>query len=198
LRATSFACAAQDSHWAFRGCEVSSTGNNCDGVPYAAANGLSCDDSAVLFFAPMVRGPGQPNSLYFGTDRLYRSLDRGDTMKGVSQQFVVASPKRAPVPVSAIAIAPGDDRIRLVGVANGKVFLTTSGASSFADVTGAIPQLFIARIAIDPGDARVAYVTLDGYTFKAGQAVWKATDLTSGNPTWEPAGNGIPDIPVNA
>jgi hypothetical protein len=62
LRATSFACAAQDSHWAFRGCEVSSTGNNCDGVPYAAANGLSCDDSAVLFFAPMVRGPGQPNS----------------------------------------------------------------------------------------------------------------------------------------
>ncbi|HYL06259.1 MAG TPA: hypothetical protein VE075_09470 [Thermoanaerobaculia bacterium] len=199
LRAAGGACAAMDGFWAFRGCGTGADPSpNCDGAPFAAANGLSCDDSAVLFFAPMVRGPGQPNSLYFGTDRLYRSLDRGDTMKVVSQQFVVPSPNQGPVPVSAIAIAPGDDRIRLVGLANGKVFLTTSGAASFADVTGAIPQRFIARIAIDPGDAGVAYVTLDGYTGKAGQAVWKTTALTSGSPTWQPAGNGIPDVPVNA
>ncbi len=38
------------------------------------ANGINCADS-VLFYAPMVRGPGDPNTLYFGTNRLYRSAD---------------------------------------------------------------------------------------------------------------------------
>jgi hypothetical protein len=135
-----------------------------------------------------VRGPGRPNTLYFGTDRLYRSSDRGDTMTVVSQQF------RKGVAVSAIGIAPGDDRIRLVGLANGRLFLTISGSSTLAEVTGAIPNGFVARIVIDPADPAVAYVTLDAY---AGQQVWKTTDLTSGHPTWQTAGEGLPNIPVN-
>jgi hypothetical protein len=198
LRAASSACAAHGD-WAFRGCGVPSIPSpNCDGAPESALNGLNCDDSAVLFLPPLVRGPGRPNTIYFGTDRLYRSADRGDTMTVVSQQFVTPSASQGPVAVSAIAIAPTDDRIRLVGLANGRVFLTTNGGSALSDVTGAIPHLFIARIVIDPSDPAVAFVTLDGYTFKSGQAVWKTTDLTSGHPTWQASGNGIPDIPVNA
>jgi hypothetical protein len=78
------------------------------------------------------------------------------------------------------------------------LFLTTTGSSPLTDVTGSIPSLFIARIVIDPSNSAVAYVTLDGYTFQANHAVWKTTNLTSGHPTWQAAGNGIPDIPVNA
>ena len=197
LRASSLGCAVNSS-WAFRGCGYPLVPDpDCDGAPTSATNGLSCNDSAVLFFAPLVLGPGHPNTLYFGTDRLYRSTDRGDTMTVVSQQFVVPTTKQPPVPVSAIAIAPGDDRVRLVGLANGRVFLTTNGGSTLTDVTGSLPPLFIARLVIDPNDSRVAFVTLDGYTFKTGQAVWKA-DLTSAPPIWKPSGNGIPDIPVNA
>ena len=33
----------------------------------------------------MELGPGNPQTLYFGTDRLYRSTNRGDTMALVSQ-----------------------------------------------------------------------------------------------------------------
>lgn len=192
LREGSIACAVQQS-FAFRGCGFTPfSAPNCEGVPYYATNGLNCSDSAVLFFAPLVSGPGRPNTIYFGSDRLYRSSDRGDTMTVVSQQF------QAGEPVSAISIAPGDDRVRLVGLSNGKLFLTTNGSSSLTDVTGSIPPLFIARIVIDPSNSAVAYVTLDGYTFQANQAVWKTTNLTSGHPTWQAAGNGIPDIPVNA
>ena len=197
-RASTMNCAAQGS-WAFRGCGYPFISNpDCDGVPAFAPNGIHCDDSAVLFLPPMVRGPGNPNTLYFGTDRLYRSTDRGDTMKVVSQQFVVPSSQQSPAAVSAIAIAPEDDRVRLVGLNNGHVFLTTNGSSTLTDVTGQLPSLFIARFAIDPNDPAVAYVTLDGYTFRSGQAVWKTADLTSGHPTWTPSGGGIPDIPVNA
>ena len=54
----------QLSGWTFRGC--SGTTSN---------NGMRCADN-VLFYAPMNQGPGTPfNTLYFGTDRLYRSTN---------------------------------------------------------------------------------------------------------------------------
>jgi hypothetical protein len=197
-RAASAACAASQS-WAFRGCgEAADANRDCDGEPVAAANGISCNDSTVLFYPPMVGGPGHPNTLYFGTDRLYRSANRGDTMTAVSQQLVVPSQTQAPVAVSAIGIAPGNDLVRLVGLANGRLFLTVNGGSTLTDVTGPIPALFVARIVIDPTNPAVAYVSLDGYPATAGGSVWKTGNLTSGHPTWQAAGSGIPGVPTNA
>ena len=58
-RATSTAANANGIFsWTFRGC--SGTTSN---------NGFRCADN-VLFYAPMAQGPGNPNTLYFGTDSL--------------------------------------------------------------------------------------------------------------------------------
>ncbi len=158
-------------------------------------NGISCSDS-VEFYAPMALGPGSPNSLYFGTNKLYRSTDRGTTMSVASQTFGSK--------VTAIGIAPTNDNARLVGLRNGQVFLTTSGSSPMTDVTGPWPAAFVARTVIDPNDANVAYVTVNGYSGgtaasnPAKSHVWRTSNLLSGTPTWTSAGNGLPDTPVNA
>jgi hypothetical protein len=188
-RAYTTACASQ-GNWAFRGCGNGTFSQlNCDGVPYSATNGISCDDS-VLFYAPMALGPGFPDAVYFGTNRLYRSADRGDTMVPVSQQLGFL--------VDAIGIAPDNDNIRLVGSDSG-IFLTTTGASTLSNVSGPIPyQYFTERIKIDPQNHDVAYVAIGGYGLPAGQHVWKTTNLTSGAPTWVAAGSGIPDVPVES
>ncbi|MFN6962484.1 MAG: FG-GAP-like repeat-containing protein [Pyrinomonadaceae bacterium] len=165
----------------------------CGGTP----NGINCAD-AVLFYAPMVVGPNAPgsqgNTLYFGTTRLYRSIDRGTTMTDVSGVL--------PARISAIAVAPQNDDVRLVGTTSGTVYLsTTAGATTMADVTGAIPvgvRRYVGRVAIDPTNANIAYVAYNGFGIPAGQHVWKTTNLLSGSPTWTPAGSGIPDVPVNA
>src|SRR5262249_48346107 len=52
------------------------------------ANGINCAD-ATLFYAPMVVGPNASdssgsNTLYFGTDHLYRSANRGTTMTDIT------------------------------------------------------------------------------------------------------------------
>jgi hypothetical protein len=88
----------------------------------------------------------------------------------------------APAGPTCCTVLPETADWRLVGLANGSLFLTLSGGSPPAEVTGAIPHGFVARIVIDPTDPAVAYVTLDAY---AGQQVWKTTDLTSGHPTWQ-------------
>ena len=169
-----------DPNWSvFRGCS-SGTSNN----------GINCADT-VLFYAPMVSGPGNPSTLYFGTTRLYRSTDTGTSMTDVSGVL--------PARISAIAISPQNDNIRLVGTTAGTVFLsTTAGATTMTSVTGPIPARYVGRVAIDPTNANIAYVALNGFGLSTGQHVWKTTNLLTGAPTWTAAGTGIPDVPVNA
>jgi len=171
---------AFDGNWTFSG---------CNGIP---GNGITCTDS-VMFYAPMARGPGSPNTIYYGSDHLYRSADGGTNHTVVSQNPLVAG-----VPVSTIGISPQNDNVRIVGLRNGKVFATTTGSTTLTDVTGPIPARYIARAIIDPSNQNTAYVTLDSYGLPAGQHVWKTTNLNGAPPTWTASGTGIPDVPVNS
>jgi hypothetical protein len=164
------------------------TFKGCTGA--GTQTGINCADS-VLFYAPLSRGPGNPNTTYIGTTKLYRSSDRGDNHATVSQVM--------PFRLSAIGIAPTDDNVRLVGLTNGQVFLTTTGSTTLDDVTGAISAAprYVSRAAIDPTNANVAYITLTGYGIAGSQHVWKTTNLLSGTPTWVASGTGLPDVPVN-
>ncbi len=172
--------ASGDPNWqSFRGCN-GTTSNN----------GIICSDN-VLFYAPLAGGPGNPNTVYYGTTRLYRSADTGTSMTDVSGVL--------PARISAIAISPQNDDVRLVGTTAGTVFLsTTAGATTMTNVSGTIPSRYVGRIAIDPTNANIAYVALNGFGLVAGQHVWKTTNLLSGTPTWSAAGTGIPDVPTNA
>lgn len=178
---------AQDGGWTLYGC----------GFGGSIPNGFDCTD-LVNFYAPMTLGPGNPNTLYFGTDVLYRSSNAGLSMSVVSQDPIdgaAGSNGR----VSTIAISPQNDNVRILGLRNGKVFATTTGSSTLIDVTpiGA-PGVYVGRVAIDPTNSNTAYITYAGFGVAAGAHVWKTTNLAGGAGTWVPAGSGIPDIPVSA
>ncbi|MEP7164477.1 MAG: T9SS type A sorting domain-containing protein [Ferruginibacter sp.] len=157
------------------------------------ANGIACTDGT-LFYSPMALGPGSPNTLYFGTDRLYRSVNQGTTMTLVSQGPIIAN-----APISSISIARADDNVRLVGLTNGKVYTTSTGSTTLNDVTPAAAGSFpVGRVMIDPIDKKTAYICYGGYGLLANRHIWKTTNLNAITPTWVASGVGIPDIPVNA
>ncbi len=171
---------AQDNGWGFLGCNGT-----------VANNGFRCADT-VLFYAPMTLGPGTPNTLYFGTDRLYRSINRGSTMTLVSQ-----GPFQAGVAVSAIGVSPQNDNVRIVGLRNGGIFATTTGANPLANVrSAAMPAKYVSRAVIDPNNPNTAYVAFSGFGI-AGQQIWKTTNLNANPPTWTSAALGLPDVPFN-
>jgi Domain of unknown function (DUF4214) len=204
IRTNLGACLAVKDSWEFRGAGIAPDASpSCDGSAFVATNGLNIADN-VNFYAPMALGPGTPNKLYFGTDKLYRSNDKGDTMTIVSQD-----PLSGGTPVSAIGIAPGNDNVRLVGMNSGKVFATITGSSTLTDISPTLPDnpnrdstttKYVSRAVIDPNDPNTAYLTLSYYT-PAGQGVFRTTNLNltgTGTVTWSAAGNGIPSIPINA
>ena len=159
------------------------------------------------FYCPLVRGPGSPlNTIYYATDRLHRSADGGTTNPVVSQAPVNGTG----VSISAAAIAPSNDAVRIIGTnnynlssgaaVNIKIMGTTTGSSTLVDWTNpSMPVAkYVARIAIDPTNPSVAYVCFGGFGVTAGQHVWKTTNLMTGTPTWSASGAGLPDVPVNA
>ena len=178
-RNTKVSCAT-DGQWSFRGIYLPPIDPtvHCDGFK-DVFNGIQITD-AVNFYAPMALGPGTPNIVYFGTDKLYRSTDKGDTMTAVSQVFA------AGVPVSAIGISAASDNKRIVGLNSGKVFATITGGNPMTDVTatattgtpGAMPAKYIARAVIDPNNANTAYVVFNGNAI-TGRHVWKTTNLNN-------------------
>src|SRR5262249_51727686 len=105
------------SPWSFFGCG-------------GAANGISCSDS-VLFYAPLALGPGSPNPVYFGSDRLYRSGNMGNSAVAVSQ-----TPIETCVPISAIGTSPRADGLGRVGLNAGELCATSRTSTTLTDVTG--------------------------------------------------------------
>ena len=170
--------------WTFRGCN----GSN--------ANGINCSDPNTLFYAPLEQGPGNPNTVYYGTDRLYRSADTGLNNTVVSQ-----GPIQSGVPLSAIGIAPQNDNIRIVGLTNGGLWGTTTGSSVLTDLdpSNTVPNSFIARAIIAPSNPNKAYVSISAFGVVN---AWKTSNLNAAAPTWTAAaGSGataLPQVPVSA
>jgi hypothetical protein len=175
----------------------------CDPTNPVTANGINCGDTAVSFYAPLVLGGGTPNSLYFGTDRLYRSIDSGNTMQQVSQGPIVAGGGVA-VAVTSISAGLGNDNVRLVGMGDGSVWWTTTGSTILTNVTpaGAPAGVPVGKVMVDPNNtdpnAITAYIGYGGFGTTGAPIthLWKTTNLAGG--AWVAMSNGLPDIPIDA
>ncbi len=189
-RVLSSACAS-DGKWAFKGVYGGTAADptpNCDSSD--TFNGIVRSD-AVLFYAPMELGPGNPNTVYFGAGALYRSTDRGETMPAVSQ--------RTASPISSVTVSPQDDNYRLFGRRDGSLWYTTTGVNLLTQLTG-IPAKFVGRVKFDPLNKNTAYVSLGGYfggTATSQSHVWRVTSLNT-TPVVTGLNNGLPDVPANS
>jgi photosystem II stability/assembly factor-like uncharacterized protein len=182
---------ATEGNWLGHGC----------GFGGFVLNGIVCPASAIQFYAPMARGPGNPNTLYFGSDQLFRSTNQGTTMPAASQVL------QAGQSITTIGIAPSDDNFRIVGLRNGQIFATTTGANPMVNVTSpSMPppnpadtqgRRIVGRAIFHTSNPNTAWVAFGGYGVPAGQHIWKTTNLSGGAATWVASGNGIPDVPVN-
>jgi subtilisin-like proprotein convertase family protein len=179
---------ARDGGWTFRGCQSAGANTN--------TNGIACDTNAVNFYAPLEQGPGNPNTIYYGTDVLYRSSNAG-----LDHTIASQNPITDGVPISAIGISPQNDNVRIVGQNNGGIWGTTNGSTTLRnlDPAGTVPNHYIARAVIDPNNQNTAYVTLSVF---GATSVWKTTNLNNSPPVWTSADgddtNAIPPVPVNA
>jgi uncharacterized protein (TIGR03437 family) len=163
------------------------------------------------FISPLAMDPSNPQTLYFGTYRLWQSRDSAGRWRAISPDLTGG--KRGTL--KAIAVAPSDSNTVYIGTTNSKVQVTTdagsgvaasgvaesgvaaSGVASWTDRSAGLPSRTVTDLAVDPIDPATAYVSFSGFP--------AATDIpghvlrtTNGGASWTDVSGNLPNLPVNA
>jgi uncharacterized protein (TIGR03437 family) len=160
--------------------------------------GINGQDST-QFISPFAIDPSNSQVLYFGTYRVWQTVDGAGKWSAVSPDLTGGAGGRSTI--KTVAPAPGDPNTVYTGFANGKVFMTTNALAgpnaSWTNRSSGLPTRSVTQITVDPIDAATAYVTYSGFALDASPTghVFKTTN---GGQTWNDISASLADIPVNA
>lgn len=148
--------------------------------------------------SPISISSHHPDIIYFGSQKLMRSMDEGKTWTALSGDLTNDLPN-GDVPYSTlttIAESPLSFNVIWVGTDDGNIQVTRDGGVSWTIVSGYLPQgRWVSEIHASAYDEATAYVSLNGYRndeFKT--YIYKTTDFGS---TWTSLKGNLPDDVVN-
>ena len=148
---------------------------------------------------PFLLSPHSRNVLWFGTQKLFRSLDRGETWAAVSPDLT-SSREQGDVPfgtITTIAESPKTFGVLWVGTDEGKVWGTRDGGATWKDLSrGLAKDRWVTRVVASVHDEGTVYVSQSGYrNDDFSPYAWKSTDFGA---TWTSIAAGLPAEPVNS
>ncbi len=148
--------------------------------------------------SPIALSSHNQDILYFGSNRLFRSMDQGETFTAVSPDLTRSS-ERGDVPFATISsISESKLKFGLLwaGTDDGQVWVSADGGSEWNDVAGVLPgDRWVSRVEASGYEDKRAYVSLNGYRDDDMTAyVYATEDLGR---TWSSIADGLPAEPVN-
>jgi len=145
---------------------------------------------------PVVIDPSSSSTLYYGTDRVYRSTNAAGSWTAISGDLSDGVPGTRLGTVTTIAVAPTDPAVIWAGTDDSHVWVTSNGGASWSDVSAPLPRRWVTRVAVDPSDDSVAYVAFSGLKWHDPEPhLFKTTDLGA---SWIDVSDNLPSIPINA
>ncbi len=136
--------------------------------------------------------------LYFGANKLYRSLDQGETWNAISPDLT-RSENRGDVPygtLTTISESPLEFGLIWAGTDDGYVHMTDDGGREWRDVSAGLPRdRWVSRVEASRHDTARAYASLNGYRDDDVTAYVYVTEDSGA--TWAQVAAGLPAEPVN-
>jgi photosystem II stability/assembly factor-like uncharacterized protein len=148
--------------------------------------------------SPFLLSPHSRDILYFGTNKLYRSFDRGDTWTAISGDLT-SDREQGDVPfgtITSIAESPKKFGVIWAGTDEGKVWGTRDGGATWTDLSkGLAKDRWVTRVVASQFDEGTVYVSQNGYrNDEFSPYVFRSTDYGK---TWQSLAAGLPNEPVN-
>lgn len=162
----------------------------------SATSGISSSDR-FNWMSPVVLDPTNPATLYFGSNKLYKSTNRAVSWTAISSDLTAGQGSGNLVyhTLTTIAVSAVNPNVIYTGSDDGLVHVSVDAGTSFTDVSDDLPERWITRVATDPVDESTAYVTLSGYRWDEFQPHVFRTDNFGEN--WTDISGNLPEAPVN-
>ena len=146
---------------------------------------------------PIALDPIDNDIVYYGTNRLYQSINAGSSWTPISPDLTSGPGAGINTfgTLTSIEISPLDSDIVYTGADDGNVFRTLDGGATWQNISTSLPDRWITRVQADPVNAAIVYVTLSGYRF--GEDIGHVYRSTNNGSSWTDITNNLPDIPVN-
>lgn len=147
---------------------------------------------------PIAFDPANPQTLYFGANRLYKSVNSAASWSAVSPDL-----SNGPHPgnlvygtIVSISVSPLDSQKIVVGTDDGNVWLTLDSGTNWTLVSDDLPERWVTKVLTDREEVNSFYVTFSGYRYGENNGhVFKTSDNGA---TWENISGNLPDVPVNS
>ncbi len=148
--------------------------------------------------APFLLSPHSRNILYFGTNRLFRSFDRGETWTAISPDLT-SDREQGDVPfgtATSIAESPKTFGVLYVGTDEGRLWGSRDGGVTWKDLSkGLAKDRWVTRVVASAFDEGTVFVSQNGYRQDDFLPyVFRSTDFGA---TWQSIAKGLPEEPIN-
>jgi len=147
---------------------------------------------------PYIFDPNNPDVMYFGAEKLFKSINGGLTWMPISADLSNGPTGQNGIrygTITTIAAAPLNANLLWVGTDDGNVWVTSNGGGTWTKVSANLPKRWITRVVVDPANENNALVCLSGYRHFDDMAHIYRT-LNKGQ-TWQNVSGNLPDIPIN-
>jgi len=161
-----------------------------------AMNGISGSDR-MNWNTPFVFDPNNPQILYFGANRLYKTTNRAEFWQVISPDLTNGGVNSNVVygTITAIAVAPSNSQFIYVGTDDGNVWRTENAGGGWISISAGLPLRWVTRMAVDPNDEGTVYIALSGYRYD--NYLPHVFRSTGGGGNWQDITGDLPEAPAN-
>lgn len=147
---------------------------------------------------PVQLSPHNPDILYMGANKLYRSMNQGDSFEAISDDLTKGGRKGdvAFGTLTSIHESPLKFGLIYTGSDDGLVHVTKDGGNNWTNITEGLPQdMWVSRVQASAHEKARVYASLNGYRWDHFEPyVYVSEDYGK---TWTRIGKDLPLEPVN-
>ncbi|HET9888236.1 MAG TPA: FlgD immunoglobulin-like domain containing protein [bacterium] len=146
---------------------------------------------------PYIIDPANHLRLYLGTHRVYRTTNGAGSWTAISPDLTDGAGGGNLVfgTLTTLAVAPSAPGTVYAGSDDGNVHVTTNDGGSWTEIDAGLPLRWVTRVAVDPLNAAIAYVTFSGY--REDDFLSHVFRTTNFGGSWSDISSNLPEAPVN-
>jgi photosystem II stability/assembly factor-like uncharacterized protein len=147
--------------------------------------------------APIILSKHNPDIVYMGANKVYRSLNKAETWEAISEDLT-RNKKQGNVPFSTISVlaeSPLKFGLLYAGTDDGNLWVSKDGGGNWSLINAGLPDHWISSVSPSPVDEATVFVSLNGYRHDNFSAwLFMSTDFGK---TWKSVKGNLPQSVAN-